>query len=255
MGEVAGYKVAECLPKTLLRMLDTLCEHDVKTWNIYPDQFGISVRIRFDIGEGNGSGAGSSLVYMQGSTGQARQQPTTYTRKTPSQQRRDSERKILKAKKRKVEENSETENERNNEMEDQSTNQCDTPMEISCEPPVEDTLVLSPLPPMKLEFLQNELKCKTESGNVMILEEDSIEDTDMKLVNEIDPLKCPNCYKSIMKWDHVCDDDSQSDDTINGDTKNDSKIVSNEASDERDAKMVKTIESILRKMWNLPDPP
>ena len=78
MVEVAGYKVAECLPKTLLKMLDTLCEHKVKTWNIYPDQFGISVRIRFDIGHGEGSvsGAGGSLVYMQGNTTQNRQQHT-----------------------------------------------------------------------------------------------------------------------------------------------------------------------------------
>ena len=107
---------------------------------------------------------------------------------------------------------------------------------------------------MKLEFLQNEIKCKIESGNVMILEEVTIEDTNVQLVDQIDPLKCPNCYKSIMKWDHVCDDDTQSDDTINGDIENDSEIVSNEDSDESDA-MVKCIESILRKMMNLPDPP
>ena len=119
---------------------------------------------------------------------------------------------------------------------------------------IEDTLILSPLSPMKLEFLQNEIKCKIESGNVMILEEVTIEDTNVQLVDQMDPLKCPNCYKSIMKWDHVCDDDTQSDDTINGDIENDSEIVSNEDSDESDA-MVKCIESILRKMMNLPDPP
>jgi hypothetical protein len=226
MAEVAGNKVAECLPKTLLKMLDTLCEHEVKTWNIYSDRFGISVRIRFDIGE---KVAGSD-VYMQG-TDQARQQHNTaYTRKSPSQHRRDTERKILRAKKRKMEdvdrteENSETENERKNEIKDRSIYQLDTPLEISCEPPVEDTLVLSPLSPIKLKFLQNELKCKTELGNVMVMEEDTYYDTNVQFVNEIVPPKCPNCYESVMKWDHVCD--SKSSDTIEDDTANVSKPVS-----------------------------
>jgi len=202
MAEVAGNKVAECLPKTLLKMLDTLCENEVKTWNIYPDRFGISVRIRFDIGE-ECSVDGSSHVYMQ--AGEARQQHSiTYSRKSPAQQRRDTKRKILRAKKRKVEdvdtteEISDTENERKNEITDTSVLDCDTPLEISCQPPVDDTLVLNPLSPVKLDFLKNEPKCRIEPGDAMILQEASI-DTNVQLVNEIDPIKCPNCYESLGK--------------------------------------------------------
>ena len=264
MAEVAGSKVAECLPKTLLKMLDTLCGNEVKTWSIYPDRFGISVRIRFDIGE-KGS-VESSSVYMQG-TGLDRQHTnTTYTRKSPSQQNRDSKRKILRAKKRKVEEvevieeNGEAEHERNNEIEDGNIIQLDTPLEISCKPPVEDTLVLNPLSPIKLEFPQNEPKCRIEHGDDIILEEDSSIDTNVQLVNEIDTLKCPNCCESLMTWDHVCDVDTQNSDTIDEDIANDSQPVltpqdNDEDIDETATRMANTIGAIMREMLNLRQPP
>ena len=152
-----------------------------------------------------------------------------------------------------MDENSETENERKYEIEDISINQCDTPLEISCEPPVEDTLVLSPLSPMKLEFSQHEPTCRIEPGDSMILEEASTNETNVKFVDEIDPIKCPNCYESIMKWDHVCNDDTQSSDTINDDIANDSAPASND--DDTCEKMPKTIGAILEKMLDVKLPP
>ena len=67
-----------------------------------------------------------------------------------------------------MDENSETENERKYEIDDISMKQCDTPLEISCEPPVEDTLVLIPLSPIKLEFSQHEPTCRIEPGDSII---------------------------------------------------------------------------------------
>ncbi len=159
MAEVAGNKVAGCLPKTLLQMLDTLCEHEVKTWNIYPDRFGIAVRIRFDIGEGsNMGGAGSSHVYMQGRTGQAAQH-TAYTRKTPSQHRRDSQRKILRAKRRKVEdvEDSDIIESDRNMKGDVLDQLCYTPEPVCCKPP-EDVIVLPSLSPITIETMKMHVK-------------------------------------------------------------------------------------------------
>ena len=120
-----------------------------------------------------------------------------------------------------IEENGEAEHERDNEIEDGNIIQLDTPLEISCKPPVEDTLVLNPLSPIKLEFLQHEPKCIIESRDDIILEEDSNIDTNVQLVNEIDLLKCTNCYKSLMTWDRVCDVDTPSSDTID-------KVIAND---------------------------
>ena len=60
----------------------------------------------------------------------------------------------------------------------------------------------------------------------MVMDDDSYNDTHVKLVNEIVPPKCPNCYESGMKWDHVCDAKTQSSDTIDDDTANVSNPVS-----------------------------
>jgi hypothetical protein len=159
-----------------------------------------------------------------------------------------------------IEENSEAEHERNNEIEHGNRIQLDTPLEISCKPPVEDTLVLNPLSPIKLEFLQNEPKCRIEHGDDIILEEDSSIDTNVQLVNEIDPLKCPNCCESLMTWDHVCDVDTPSSDTIDEDIANDPQPVltsqeNDEDVDERASRMAFTIGEIMREMMNLPQPP
>ena len=94
----------------------------------------------------------------------------------------------------------------------------------------------------------------------MILEEDSNIDTNVQLVNEIDPLKCPNCYESLMTWDHVCDVDTPSSDTIDKVIANDPQPVlipqeNDEDVDERANAIANAIGVMMRKMMNLPQPP
>ena len=48
MDEVAGQKVAEMLPKMLLKMMGALMENGIKSWQIYDNKYSIDLRIRFD---------------------------------------------------------------------------------------------------------------------------------------------------------------------------------------------------------------
>ncbi len=66
MDEVAGQKVAEMLPKMLLKMMGALMENGIKSWQIYDNKYSIDLRIHFDH-ECKAMRAGSNVVYMQGS--------------------------------------------------------------------------------------------------------------------------------------------------------------------------------------------
>ena len=66
MNEVAGQKVAEMLPKMLLKMMGALMENGIKSWQIYDNKYSIDLRIRFDH-ECKAMTGSSTYVYKQGS--------------------------------------------------------------------------------------------------------------------------------------------------------------------------------------------
>ena len=83
MAEVAGRKVAEMYPKTLLKMMDVLGENGIRSWQIYNNTHSIDLRIRF-YPECRAM-AVSDNVYVEGSeAARISTQPGSFTRKSPS---------------------------------------------------------------------------------------------------------------------------------------------------------------------------
>ena len=114
MDEVAGQKVAEMLPKMLLKMMGALMENGIKSWQIYDNKYSIDLRIRFDH-ECKAMAASSEFVYKQGSeadTTPTHTKPASYHRKPPSHIKRDLNRRIARAKRQRLDDSNEMENDR-----------------------------------------------------------------------------------------------------------------------------------------------
>ena len=78
MAASTGTKPAEGLPKTLWNMLSILLEENgLRSWQVYSDNQGVSVRMRFYNGENGQVTSG---------------QKVSFSKKTPSQSRRDTKR-------------------------------------------------------------------------------------------------------------------------------------------------------------------
>ena len=226
MGEVAGNKAAECFPKILLKMLDTLSEHEVKSWNIYPDRFGIALRIRFEHEERYNVDIvdSASHVDMDGGTTPARQhkhtntthldhyarksQHTAYTRKTPSESERDAQRKILRAKSQRVDDEN-TSDKSFETVRDVRTGECmssneiDTPTLVCCDRG-EDTILLSPLPPIEVDFSLTENICEIETCDGEVYSEEIAKSEEVSSTVDVS-LNCPCCDKQMIDHNHICD--------------------------------------------------
>ena len=82
MAASTGPKPAEGFPKALWNMLNVLLdENGLRSWQIYSDNQGVSVRMRFNTGENGGQNG-------QVTSGQK----VTFSKKSPSQNRRDEKR-------------------------------------------------------------------------------------------------------------------------------------------------------------------
>ena len=206
MGEVAVYKVAGILPNTLQTMLNVLCiENGLRSWQIYEDKHGVSVRIRFDVDSAVNSACPDSTTNVN-----TQQRHIAYTKKTPAQHRRDSKRKILKAKRPRLESETDIENERTFEHGNTSTLNCDTPVHVSCVPPAEDTITLEPLTPIRVNFENFENGYDTrkiDAGDDFSIA--SIESETKSIGNEDVGVKCPNCNKNMVNWNHTCDENAE----------------------------------------------
>ena len=199
MNEVAGQKVAEMLPKMLLKMMGALMENGIKSWQIYDNKYSIDLRIRFDH-ECKAMAASSEFVYKQGSEADTRStpihtQPASYHRKPPSHIKRDMNRRIARAKRQRLEDSDEIENERLDELKE-TIDSCISP-ECICEPPYEDTLVLSPVLPISIDF-----------GSLKRYQFDNCEENfhyrePERKLPEVG-FKCPNCDEVMENVSHVC---------------------------------------------------
>ena len=158
MGTVAGNQIAGSLPKVLQSMLDVLVSsNNLRSWQIYKDTLGISVRLRFDptVSSEHDRDRKHGNVDMQGTEpGYTQQtQATAYSKKSPSHVRRDTQRRISRAKRQRTE-SDDVENERENAS-ILTQKECDHIMDSPtyvCQPPIEDTLTLSPVLPISLDF-------------------------------------------------------------------------------------------------------
>ena len=196
MGEVTGQKVAGMFPKTLETMLNILIlENGLRSWSIYDDKFGVSVRLRFDSGIHN-SVAGHVDI---GSSHASTTTNNTYRRKTPSQIRRDSQRKTMRAKRQRLHSQNEVENERSNNDEEVQKEIDDTPVNVECKPPEDDTLFMAPLTPIEIDFGGNESTCSDQQHDIS-KEYEHQKRKPQKFA------KCPNCDEVLEKWNHMCDD-------------------------------------------------
>ena len=236
MAAVAEPKVAEMLPNTLVKMMQTLSVNGIRSWQCYTDRIGISLRIRFypdgsvgGLAADNNNTVHASSVYMDKPNIALLPLHTGYSKKTPSQIRRDHSRKTLRAKRQRVESDSDGENERKNETEDISYVKCDTPLLVSCAAPEEDTLILEPLTPIKVDFCENEETCKVKNGDQLSDVYDEKDDTlllspvdgEMSNINsQVDKdrdsaksdtnhesglVTCPCCGIAMHGPDHVCE--------------------------------------------------
>ena len=163
VGEVAENKVAEMFPKALQNMLNILVsQNGMRSWQVYSDFQGVSCRIRF--------GHCDSVASIESAGSEAGHTATTthiaYCRKPPAQVRRDKHRRIAKAKRPRIESDSEVENERKNEIGDKSENRPDTPIQISCNPPADETIIMTPLSPIKVEYQED--THKVEHGDDLV---------------------------------------------------------------------------------------
>ena len=141
----------------------------------------------------------------------AQQTQAAYCKKSPSHVRRDTQRKVLRAKRQRMDEN-EVESERQDDVnQGHFKHEIDSP-HIICEPPSDDTLILSPLLPISIDF-----KTETETSAYNIDESSIMIDHENFLENEIKivetdshiggksggDVKCSNC-DDIFEWNHLC---------------------------------------------------
>jgi len=189
-------------------MLNVLClENGLRSWQIYDDKHGVSVRIRFD-----GDSACADMSTHVNTQLHNKHRQTAYTKKTPAQYRRDSKRKIIRAKRQRIESETDIENERTFEHGNTSTLNCDTPVHVSCGPPSEDTVTLEPLTPIRVNFenfTNDHGTCKIEAGDDFSIA--SIESEIKSIGNEDGGagVKCPNCNENMLNWNHTCDEKTE----------------------------------------------
>jgi hypothetical protein len=270
MGTVVGNQIAGSLPKALQSMLNVLvASNNLRSWQIYNDSLGISVRLRFDHDGGcvdRGDREGN--VYMQSSQPNTAQQtqPTAYCKKSPSHVKRDTHRKISRAKRQRTENFDEIEDERKSEVTQEHYGIVDSPTCV-CEPPPEDTLILSPVMPISVDFVSD--ICDQAVGPMLIDPEKNIESTQSHYDSDgeyKELLKCPNCDE-MMAWDHTCnisesveivEQISDAEERENATAfqpppkpPDHSNAESKMDDDERAERMARTIEAVLREMYKL----
>jgi hypothetical protein len=236
-------------------MLDVLtASNNLRSWQIYNDRLGISVRLRFEHG-GSSVAAGSTQgnVYMAstepGSTQQT--QATAYSKKSPAHVRRDTQRRISRAKRRRTESDG-VENERKNEsiliQEEIDHNIMESPTYV-CQPPVEDTLTVSPVVPITLDFEMDTLDQFHDYPKSDELLDHSCDAAAAAVLSEPEQdteiVQCPNCNEKMEEWNHVCE--------IKSDISESVEVV-NEVDDSCE-KMAKTIGAILEEMLGVKLPP
>ena len=210
MGSVVETEIAGRLPKVLQQMLDVLvASNTLRSWQIYNDNMGISVRLRFDGGNADrGDMQGNVMIGSQPTTTHV--QTTAYCKKSPSHIRRDTQRKILKAKRQRLDE-VEIETERQDDANQvHFEHDIDSPNMV-CDPPSDDTLTLSPLLPISIDFEEETYAyaCDIDERRIMVEPEKIIEneikigETGSQNVANSD-VKCPNCGE-IFEWNHICE--------------------------------------------------
>ena len=211
MDEVAGQEVAGGVPKTLLKMLNTL-EDDfgLRSYQIYTDSLGVSVRIRFGLNTNVGREC-SQAGHADNNTHSTacKQKHITYGKRPPAQQRRESARCILRAKRQRTIDQhfTNTENERNSD-DIVSPLLCDSPVNVTCERS-EESVFLAPIIPLEMEMPHIEIACKLpveENVTLDICEELEVIDTFENYV------KCPCCGTKMKDAFHTCSLES----TLNG---------------------------------------
>jgi hypothetical protein len=210
MGSVVENKIAGSLPKVLQTMLDVLVStNNLHSWQIYNDSMGISVRLQFGHdGSVYRAGRQGSVDMRSSQQNTAQQtQATAYCKKSPSHVRRDTQRRISKAKRQRTEDIDETENERQIEVTHDQYEINDSPTRV-CEPPSEDTLILSPVLPISVDF--GIVTLDQDEQEILIDPEQGTDSTQYgsHCESEIESralLKCPNCDEVMLEWNHVCE--------------------------------------------------
>jgi len=219
------------LPKTLEKMLESLACNGIRSWQIYTDSMGISLRIRF-LPDGRDMAEVANVdMIQQGSDAASTPTPTSlmhtaYARKTPSQMKRDQQRKILKVKKRKhSREDSSPEILRAEDSAchgilDTPEKVCDrsedtvvvppspplifaclsTKTSITVCEPADTHLSLVPVPAVEIDF-ENSVSCELARAADVIMKNEPI------LVEKYEgrQVLCPNCDVAIKSENHVCD--------------------------------------------------
>ena len=183
------------------------------------------------------------------------------------------------------------ENERKCEViQEEYDHKIDTPMSV-CQPPSEDTLFVSPILPLSIDFgvakcgQFYDLQHSHEEMSVPKYDEisDCVSDSDdtttlTNPVQSMEHVKCPNCDEQMLEWNHVCELEAEIPESAN--IVNEPKspthecIVSHENEseaafqpppkppdhskaesemddDERAERMARTIEAILKEMYKL----
>ena len=176
------------------------------------------------------------------------------------------------------------ENERKCEViQEEYDNKIDTPMSV-CQPPSEDTLFVSPILPLSIDFgvatcgqfydiqhsheemsvLKNDeiSDCVSDTADTTILT-DSVQDKEH--------VKCPNCDEQMLEWNHVCEIEAEIPESANmvNDVKSheedpavafqppppkppDHSYAESEMDDdERAERMARSLEAILMEMYKL----
>jgi len=215
MGEVADYKVAGILPNTLQTMLNVLIlENGLRSWQIYDDKFGVSVRVRF----GSDSQPSSSVTCPDSSLNihakpfhsTTKHTPASYTKKPPAQYRRENARKIMKAtrplkRQRTIDEHlTPIEQERASDMITTDVSMCESPM-ICCDR-LENDIWVAPVSPIQIE-LNTQRSCSLMYGTNLV--SSPVADLSGKTDDVL--VKCPCCGEEMEDASHMCSLDASSD--------------------------------------------
>jgi len=225
MDEVAGIKVAGKIPNTLLQMLNSLSNNVLRSWQIYTDRHGVSVRIRYghcsDMADGgcvdrDPTSRTTSTLAGHGDTVSTPTlpRPTAYCKKSPSQIKRDSGRRMLQSNKRRRTHSSDVEDARCIDVGCKTATLPDSPetLHISdyvmCDPGCEDTLTVLPVSPIKLSF--GEIETSTMQDGEKIHECCMEEVPDIQdlahIMDNSNIIMCPNCNEEMTSTSHICEE-------------------------------------------------
>jgi len=176
-------------------------------------------------------------------------------------------RRIARAKRQRLDDSDGMENDRTFEPVESFEN-CISPESI-CEPPQEETLVLSPVKPISIDFgiLQySRIDCDyeekvLENQNKVIDEEKDVgiqvsEHDDLTIVDHADMLiptnmdvKCPNCDRVMESANHMCDDVP-----VAMDISSEKHEETDEEFENRMAKFEKVFTEVFKEMWKVEPP-